>query len=299
MTKQFDFSRVFWGLLIVFSLISGFALTIFGLNELSWPQSIVWSGKNTLLRFFGFLAVAGIVISLLAWRLQRNTGLAVLLTVVLLAVVAGATWPLLVTLWFAGASSLLGHWLLERLEIKSDNLLNSFLVGAGFYGTAVGLLAHYPVNYSGVYGAALALPLVLGWRAVLDKRKSLFIGATKTNQDKLGVNWLDVSIGVIALVYVVVALMPEVGFDSLVTHLFIPAHLAQRHQWGFDASTYVWAVTPMLGDWIFSVGYLLAGETAVRLINVGFIFILGGLLCNMTMWAGGTVLGARWAVLIF
>jgi hypothetical protein len=157
----------------------------------------------------------------------------------------------------------------------------------------------YPVNYPGVYGVALAVPLVLGWRVVLDKGKSLFIGATKTNQDKLSVNWLDVSIGVIALVYVVVALMPEVGFDALAMHLFIPAHLAQRHQWGFDASTYVWAVMPMLGNWIFSIGYLLAGETAARLINVGFIFVLGGLIRNIVLWAGGTTLGARWAVLIF
>lgn len=299
MTRQDGFSRVYLKLLIAIPLISGFALTLFGLYKLSWPQSIVWAGTNTLLRFVGFLVVAGIIVSLLAWRLQRNTGLAVLLAAVLLAVVAGATWPLLVTLWFAGASSVLGQWLLERLKIKSDNWLNCFLVGAGVYGTAVGLLAHYPVNYPGVYGVALALPLVLGWRVVLESGKSLFAHVTKTNFSDFGINWLDVVIGAVALVYFVVALMPEVGYDALVTHLFIPAHLALRHQWGFDASTYVWAVIPMLGDWIFSMGYMLAGETAARLINVGFIFILGGLLRNMVLWAGGTALGARWAVLIF
>ena len=38
------------------------------------------------------------------------------------------------------------------------------------------------------------------------------------------------------------------------------------------SATYVWAVMPMLGDWLFSVGYMLGGETAARLINVGFIY---------------------------
>ena len=285
--------------LIIFTLILGFALTIFGLYKLAWPQAFVWADTTTLVRFLGFLVIAAIFVSLLAWKLQRNTGLAVLLVAVFMAVVFGAVWPLLVTFWFAVASLLLGHWFLEKLKIKSDSRLNAFLVGASVYGTAVGLLAHYPVNYLGVYGAVLALPLSLGWRAMAVQGRSLFTQLTKTKQDTFSVNWLDVAIGVVALVYFVVALMPELGFDSLVTHLFVPAHLALRHQWGFDASTYVWAVMPMLGDWIFSMGYMLAGETAARLINVGFIFILGWLIRDMVLWAGGTLVGARWAILIF
>jgi hypothetical protein len=93
--------------------------------------------------------------------------------------------------------------------------------------------------------------------------------------------------------------MPEVGHDALAMHLFVPAHLALRHQWSFDVSTYVWAAMPMLGDWIYGIGYVLAGETAARLINVGFIFILGGLVRDLVRWAGGSDRGARWAALIF
>jgi hypothetical protein len=93
--------------------------------------------------------------------------------------------------------------------------------------------------------------------------------------------------------------MPEVGHDALAMHLFIPAHLATRHKWGFDVNTYVWAVMPMMGDWLFSIGYMLAGETAARLINVGFIFVLSWLVRDLVLWAGGSALGARWAVLLF
>jgi 4-amino-4-deoxy-L-arabinose transferase-like glycosyltransferase len=93
--------------------------------------------------------------------------------------------------------------------------------------------------------------------------------------------------------------MPEVGHDALVTHLFVPAHLASRHEWGFDVNTYAWAVMPMLGDWLFSIGYMLAGETAARLINVSFIFVLGWLVRDLVIWGGGSALGAKWAVLLF
>ena len=152
---------------IALALISGFALTVIGLSRLPWPQSIVWSDNNALLRFLGFLVLAAIAVFLLAKKLNHNTGLAVVITVALLAVVAGALWPLLATLWFACASSVLGYWLLGRLKIQGQNWLNCLLVGAGLYGTVAGLLAHFPVNYQGVYGAALALPLVLGWRVVV------------------------------------------------------------------------------------------------------------------------------------
>ena len=287
-------------ILIAITLISSFALTLFGLYKLPWPQSMVWSGTDSIVRFVGFATVAAILVSVFSWRLQRNTGVAALLVAALLAIVAGAVWPFLVVVWFAVASSMLGYWLLGRLKITDENWINCVLVGVGVYGTLVGLLAHFPVNYPGGYGVALALPLVLGWRVLVDKSKAII---TYFNNEKAiakpSVNWLDVVIAVIGLVYLVVALMPEVGFDALASHLVIPVHLALRHQWMFDASMYVWAVMPALGDFIFSIGYMLAGEAAARLINVGFIFILAWLLRSLVLWAGGSIVGARWAVLIF
>ena len=291
--------RVYIKPLVAISLIFSFALTAFGLYKLSWPESFAWADTNTLIRFVCFITISTALIAGVSWRFQRNTYCTVLFAITLLSTIAGATWPLLVTLWFAGASAILGYWVLLKLKIKSENLLNCFLVGIGIYGTAIGLLAHFPINYSGVYGLALVLPLVLNWRLVLEKAKSFFANTANTHQNRASFNGLDVAIGVMAMVYVIVALMPELGYDALVSHLFIPAHLLQRHQWGFDASTYVWAVMPMLGDWVFSMGYMLAGETAARLINVGFIFVLGWLIRDMVLWAGGTLLGARWAVLIF
>ncbi len=286
--------------LVVFSLLAGTLLTIWGLAHLQWPQALPWVG-GALLRYVIFIITCVVLVMGGSYWSKRSPLLVGGAAAVGLALLAGALWPLFVALWFAVASTILGRYILAVLRIKTeeDNWLVSFLVGAGVYGTAVGLLAHFPVNYPGVYGAVLALPLMLGWRAFMEEGRALLARSEKNVFAGFNINKLDVAIAVVALVYFVVALMPEVGFDSLAMHLFIPAHLVLRHQWGFDASTYVWAVMPMLGDWIFSIGYMLAGETAARLINVGFIFILGWLVRDIVLWAGGSVVGARWAVLIF
>lgn len=287
--------------LTLLSLLAGTVLTIWGLVHLQWPQALPWSGKDALMRYAGFLVVC--VVLVIGGSLWSRTPPLLIGSAIAagLALLSGALWPLLVTLWLAVASALLGKSILKglRIGLEGNGWLTNFLVGVGAYGTAVGLLAHFPVSYPGVYGVALALPIILNLRLVAEEAGRLFALVKQGSLAGFSVDRLDVAIAVIALVYFVVALMPEVGFDSLAMHLFIPAHLALRHQWGFDASTYVWAVMPMLGDWIFSIGYLLAGETAARLINVGFIFILGWLVRDFVMWAGGSVFGARWAALIF
>jgi hypothetical protein len=213
---------------------------------------------------------------------------------------SGALWPLLVALWFAIASAILGKSILSAIRINTEeNWLTNFLVGAGVYGTAVGLLAHFPVNYPGVYGVALVLPILLGWRNVAECWRRFMAFLTKNDNSCSKSKWLDAIIVVVCVVHFVVALMPEAGHDALAAHLFVPAHIASRHQWGFDVDTYVWAVMPMLGDWIFAIGYMLAGETAARLINISFILVIGWLVRDLVLWAGGTVKGARWAALIF
>jgi hypothetical protein len=236
-----------------------------------------------------------------SWWSRQNPFLTGAALAVGFALLAGALWPLLATLWLTISSFLLGKIVLSALHIRTeqDNWLTNLLVGAGLYGTAVGLFAYFPVHYPGVYGIALALPIIFYRRTVINQFNRACTWVALKNQDEFRFDWLGVAIVVVALVYFVVALMPEVGFDSLAMHLFVPGHLALRHQWAFDARTYVWAVMPMLGDWIFSIGYVLAGETAARLINVGFIFIICCLVRNIVLWAGGSAIGGRLAVLLF
>lgn len=175
---------------------------------------------------------------------------------------------------------------------------SSFVVGAGIYGSVVGVLAHFPVNFPGVYGVGLLLPILLNRKRAAELALSFWQRIQQIENKSKTIHWLDVSLVVITAVYVAVALLPDVGYDSLVTHLFVPSHLAYRHQWGFDASIYALAVIPMLADWIFSIGFMLGGEAAARLINVGFILVVALLARDLAIWAGGSQNSGRLAALI-
>jgi 4-amino-4-deoxy-L-arabinose transferase-like glycosyltransferase len=280
------------------ALLIGLALTAGGL-ALSWPLPTGWS-EGGLTRFYIFILGAAGCVALLARRLRWNVYLAAALCALLLAAMAGALAALLVAVWMLLASALLGNWLARALRCEGSDWVSQLLAGAGCYASAVGLLAHYPVNYRYLYVLALALPLVLG-RRTLQRWFGLAASWAERRRRPGGGDdiALDLAIAVVALTHLIVGLLPELGFDALVTHLFVPAHLATRHQWGFDVSTYVWAVMPMLGDWIFSIAYMLGGETAARLSNVSFVLLLGWLVRELVRWSGGTARSARWAVLLF
>lgn len=215
-----------------------------------------------------------------------------------LSVACAQIWPVIVVALFALSCIVLGRWML-RQEASIDWSVH-LLVGAGTFGTLTGLAAYLPINYPWLYGALLLTPLLLGHRHVTSIGGELLrqIQASRSVQTPLQTG-LDVLICSFACLYVLVAFMPEVGHDALAMHLFVPSHLAQRHQWSFDAGTYVWAVMPMLADWIYSIVYMLAGETASRLSNSAFTLLLAWQIRNMTLWAGGSATSARWASLIF
>jgi len=278
------------------ALLTGIGLTLWGLAQMPWPIAFDF-GWGSLIRYAIPLGMFLLTIALVTKWAKLNSIVAGGLIGCAIAIITGAIWPLVVTIWFAISCYVVGLYFLQLLKVDATKVtgITAFLVGACLYGTAVGLVAHYPVNYPGLYGLALAVPVLLGWRSIHAATHSLRECLTSPSDTKL----LDLAIALIALVHFSVSLMPEVGHDALASHLFIPGHLAARHEWGFDVSTYVWAVMPMLGDWLFSIGYMLAGEQAARLINVGFIFVLGWLIRDLVLWAGGNAIGARWAVLLF
>ena len=278
------------------SLFAGVTITIWGFVQ-NTPLIVSKFEWRDLAQYAAFLVVGAFVVDQISKRSGLNIFAVGAAVACIIAVLVGAIWPLIVAVWFAVACFRLGLYVLRLLRINATKItaVTAFLTGACVYGTAVGLLAHYPVNYPGLYGIALAAPVLLGWRSILPGVHALQKHLVSPSETRL----LDLAIVFIALIHFTVAFMPEVGHDALAMHLFVPAHLASRHEWGFAAGTYVWAVMPMLGDWLFSIGYMLAGEQAARLINVGFIFVLSWLVRDLVLWAHGSKAGARWAVLLF
>jgi hypothetical protein len=273
------------------ALAAGVAFTLRGLRGMIFfvrPDHVI------------FVALAWGLVWSGAWYWRKSPYLIGATLMVCIALASGMMWPLFVTLWFGVAATLLGRGLLRVLQARGTNILTCFLVGAGIYGTGVGLLAHWPINYPLTYGTALALPLLVSRQVMISwyrlGKKAL---AQMQPASTAHMHWLDVSLTALALLYFFVALMPELGFDALWMHLFVPAHLAMRHQWGFDATHYVWAVIPMMGDWLFSLGYMLAGESAARLVNALFALALAWQVRAWALWIGSTTQGAKWAVVLF
>ncbi len=285
--------------LLPVAIVPGVAATVYGLSNMSWPGTLPWEDTGALHRFLALLA-AGFVFIALAAKVLRWTPLfcfaaVAALTAAACGVAAALAWVLI----FFASACLLGRCLFQLLSVVDRGYAEDFLLGAGLYGTAIGLLAHFPVNYAGVYVLLLAAPWLMWRRRAMDLLAEWGAGIASLRAGQGGIHWLWVTVGAVAMLHFTVALLPEICHDALAVHLFVPSHLASRHQWAFDFSTYIWAVMPMLGDWIFAIGHLLAGETAARLINVGFLFVLAWQIYDLARWAGASGRGATWSVLLF
>lgn len=285
-----------WTIIVLLTLACGAVATLWGIFHMPWPSASAFSwapqGQYAILLLIVLLATA-----LTARWLKISYLTASVLFFGVIALSTGTTLQLLVTIWLWLSSYALGGLVfsLLKIDVQKSNVIHIALAGFVLYGTFIGIIAHYPINYPGLYGAMLALPLVLKWRLIYSTICNIIESWTLNKQT----HPIEFVIAIVAIFYFFIALMPEVGHDALAMHLFVPAHLAIRHAWSFDVTSYIWAVMPMTGDWIYSLAYMEGGEVAARLINISFIFALAWLVRDLALWAGGSMVGARWAVLLF
>ena len=280
-------------------LAVGVAATLRGLNTFDWGKDYHYTNDG-LIKVGVYFSVASLLVFFGTSFFKKSPLLIGFIISIALAIYANALWSLIVVTWIVLSSVIFGKSVLSAVLGDSHHgTLSQCLVGIGLFGVSVGLLAHLPYNYPSVYGFALIIPLLV-WHQSLKQFLTQQLSWFEWKYDKpQPVKILDTFIAGVALIHFVIGLMPEIGYDALVSHLFIPAQLLLRHQWGFAADTYVWATMPMLGDWVYSIGYMLGGESSARLINVGFVFAVGWLIRDLVLWAGGDSVGSRWAVLLF
>ena len=82
-------------------------------------------------------------------------------------------------------------------------------------------------------------------------------------------------LGALVLLYLTMAFLPELSHDPLAMHLFAPSHVAANQSWNFDPELYVWTFMPMLADWSYTIGYVLAGEAAAAADQRGLYPVVG------------------------
>jgi len=275
----------------IIALSIGVVVTVYGFYGLAMNvgEGSIWRKSDEyLVMFFGLLlaiAVLGI------WRGPLVGGL---LVASFIAVVSGVAVQTLVIMTLALSAYVLGRLLLRAPVVA---VTDSLLVGIVVFGSLLGLLVHVPVNTSGTWGILFALPILIGWRHVQTLWAPIKRLLSHNSRDA-HCFLLHCAIFAAALLHFLVSLMPEVGHDALAMHLFIPVQVAYNKAWHFDAGTYVWAVMPMLVDWLYTAGYLFAGETGARLVNVGGIVLLAAMVYRLGRWAGADEVPAIWAVLL-
>lgn len=278
-------------------LISG-TLIFKGLWALPWANNLVWQDIPAFQAFvFTFLFAVTMILGI-AIGLRRSPLVATSIFTACVFLAAGSVWPAMVAGLFACSATMLGRTISHVLGGRHDSPLINFALGAGIFGTVVGLLAHFPVNYPGVYWVGLLLPMIIQRQHLAMVVSQLTPPGSRLPPEKPDLA-LETTLGAVVFIHFFVALMPEVGADALATHLFVPGHLATRHEWAFDPSMYVWAVMPMLGDWVFSIAYMLGGESATRTLNVLFILALALSIRSLVLWAGGGNRGAAVGAILF
>ncbi|HEY1228815.1 MAG TPA: hypothetical protein VGF26_16000, partial [Ramlibacter sp.] len=234
-------------------LCAGLALTGWGLHSHGLLQQLSLPEAAPARAYVAAAAVLVALCEILRIRLGFGRFAAGALVIGALAVLAGAVAPLLVVLALAAVCWVLGVGILRVLGFEDDpNDAVAITVGMACVGTVIFVFARYPVAYSAVYGAAIAVVLLAGWRSLVT------LGRRLSRPVPDGSPLLEFAILLVVAYEFLVALMPEAGHDALALHLFVPGHLAWRHKWSFDAGTYAWAVIPMLADWLYGAAYVLA-----------------------------------------
>ena len=280
-------------------LALGTAVTVFGLWHQSWPEALMIKGPGLAAGYLYFIGVCAAIVACAGKlaRVRYETGTVLLgITIVVLA---GGVWPLLAVAFYLAASLCFGHLVLKRLS-RGDvepNAADAILVGACLYATVVGVSVHFPVNYSWAYLLMLSIPTVLARRHLVWVVKTTAARLAEPVKDRS--RTLEQSLlGALVLLYLAMAFLPELSHDPLAMHLFAPGHVAANQSWNFDPKLYGWTFMPMLADWSYTIGYVLAGEAAARLINLGFLLLSVFFVREFVLWLNGDQRGADWAALL-
>lgn len=234
------------------------ALGVYGFWHGRLYEVVNWTpeGRARLLAFTALYWALAAALHSVARRLPRLNPA---------VVIVGAT--VVWTLWWSGpipalaAAYVFGScYFLGRLVAPKQSGVLQLVLGIALWVFVLWIALHFPVNRRSVYMVALAIPYVAAWKrgAITWPKLPRPSWGLYALLFFLSANWL-------------IALKPEVSADGLSMHLALPLEVMRTHQWHFDVTRANWAVMPAAGDTLFTAAFLLGGETAARLANLGLL----------------------------
>jgi len=179
---------------------------------------------------------------------------------------------IVIFLWFT--AYLIGKKVYEFLY-KHDSereILEFSALGFSIIGLIVTVSSHFPINFGIYYIALFAFFYIFNYASIIKTISSIRkFSLVDTKIDTLS---LFILIICSAFLYMV-TVIPDVGHDSLSTHLTIPKLIAQNYKWDYDVNKYIWSVLPMGVEMLYVPTYIFGGEDAVRILNTSFIMACG------------------------
>ena len=247
---------------------------IVGFAGLAPVDCLPFSGSG-LFRYSVFFLGALLVFFILNGLSRKRFYLTTLVVYSLLIIMSSGFEPILilflVSLSFIGFGKKIRPFLFQFKR----NIGIDLLVGAGIIGTFIGFSAHLPINYPAFYIVVLFIPIFISRKSLANDCKQLYVSLMTDRSVSGAGRFAEILIASIGMLYIAVALMPEFGHDALAMHLVQPMFIANHHYWPFDVSWHLMAVMPMLGNWLCTLVFLLAGEPGVKLFVTGFVFLSG------------------------
>ncbi|MGJ5813190.1 hypothetical protein [Paludibaculum fermentans] len=275
-----------WAVLAILLL-----LTIFGIVHNGLAGQRVWTAAG-LVRFAIFGVLYGLFTAAMLrlaprWYLPALAGVTLVYTVLTVGPLA----PLAVGYLGASSFAVGGIWFRRHPEFTARNPQIAMLTGLATYVFCVLVTASLPIHYRVLYWILPAIPIYYALR--YQWLPKLEFEYAKTAHDLI-----PMSVALFPLVcHWLVSLKPEVSADGLAMHMVIPARMTYAHAWSFNIHEFIWAVMPMGGDFLYSIGWQMAGEYGARLLNLGLLALIVWILmerlhARVPGWISGVLVAA-------
>lgn len=191
------------------------------------------------------------------------------LAIFIVSITFDALYSLLTVLFFIYASFAMGLLLLKIIKYNSvPHPMISVALGTVVYGVFANFAAFFPINYYVLYFIICAFPII-----ILKFPRFLLQKLSRVERRSTVEIVLWIILTFLLAYYFMVALMPEIGHDALAGHLFIPNYVKYNAMWDFNFENYAWAGA-YLGDWLYTILYILDGERSARLLNFAYMLMI-------------------------
>jgi len=264
-------------------------------------MDIPW-GISAIYQIF-FIGLVDVILFAVGLFFIRRHLLALLISAVSLVILGSVGLAPFVALLLIGVSTtLIGKAIFKKIGLDSEDRLSYplyFAVGAGTYAVLVSLMVLYPINYTIVYFAIVLAPICIYWKS-LKEISDWTLEVYEAVNSRIIKYWVgSFLVFGMASVYLLMVLMPEFGYDAQTTHLRIPGYVYANHFWHFDVKEQYGAVIPMNGNWLYTVGFMLGGEAAVRLLNIALLgTVVAQILALLVEWKQGRLLSLAAALIL-